>query len=380
MIQIKRHSELITEDEHSQLYQTRCQKAQLQMQAAGVDALLLGASADLRYLSGYAAHASERLTCFVLPAQREPVMVIPAFEAPRLGKSPWFAVRPWTETQDPAVLVAEVLSDVAGRHLAVGDRMWAGFLLRLQRVLPGAKWLSATPLLRELRMIKSPEEIAALRAAGAAVDAIFQEMLRRPWAGRSERGVGEEVSDLMRRAGCEAVDFVIVASGPNGASPHHSNSNRMIQPGDAVVLDFGGPFGEGYYADITRTVAVGHALAELREVYAAVQAAQEAGVQAVRPGVLCQEVDAAARRLIVQAGYGDYFTHRTGHGIGLDGHEEPYMVADNALPLAAGMTFSVEPGIYLPGKLGVRIEDIVVCMEMGVERLNQASRDLLVVA
>jgi Xaa-Pro aminopeptidase len=359
------------------VYQARCHKAQRQMQAAGVDALLVGASADLRYLSGYAAHSSERLTCFVLPAQGEPCLVIPAFEAPRLGEAPWFAVHTWTETENPTALVAQALGGVTGHSLAVGDRTWAGFLLRLQEALPGNQWLSATPLLRELRMVKSAEEVAALREAGAAVDAVFQEMLARPWAGRAEREVGEEMAALMRRGGCEAVDFVIVASGPNGASPHHANRDRLLQPGDAVVLDFGGPFRDGYYADITRTVVVGPPSAQLRQVYAVVQAAQEAGVRAVRPGVPCQEVDAAARQIIVQAGYGDYFTHRTGHGIGLDGHEEPYMVAGNTLPLAPGMTFSVEPGIYLPGQLGVRIEDIVVCTETGAERLNQASRELI---
>jgi Xaa-Pro aminopeptidase len=357
-------------------YQTCCQKAQQQMKAAGVGALLVGASADLRYLSGYAAHSSERLTCFVLPTQGEPFMVIPAFEAPRLGEAPWFTVHTWTETENPTALVAEVLGDVTGHVLVVGDRLWAGFLLRLQKALPGTQWLSATPLLRELRMIKSGEEIAALRVAGATVDAIFQEMVAHRWAGWSEREVGEEIAALMRRGGCEAVDFVIVASGPNGASPHHANSDRLLQPGDAVVLDFGGPFRDGYYADITRTVVVGPPSAELRQVYAVVQAAQEAGVHAVRPGVPCQEVDAAARRVIVQAGYGDYFTHRVGHGIGLDGHEEPYMVAGNTLPLSPGMAFSVEPGVYLPGQFGVRIEDIVVCTETGAARLNQASREL----
>jgi len=307
-------------------------------------------------------------------------MVIPTFESPRLGEAPWFTVHTWTETENPTALVAAALGGVTGRTLVVGDRTWAGFLLHLQEALPGNQWLSATPMLRELRMIKSAEEVAALREAGAAVDAIFQEMLAHPWAGRSEREVGEEIAALMRRGGCEAVDFVIVGSGPNGASPHHANSDRLIQPGDAVVLDFGGPFRDGYYADITRTVVVGPPSAALRQVYAVVQAAQETGVRAMRPGVPCQEVDAAARQVIVQAGYGDYFTHRTGHGIGLDGHEEPYMVAGNTLPLAPGMTFSVEPGIYLPGQFGVRIEDIVVCTGTGAERLNQASRELLEVA
>ncbi len=358
----------------------RCQSAQALMAAQGVDALLVGASADLRYLSGYAAHTSERLTCFVLPVAGPPFMVIPSFESPRLGESPWFAVRAWTETQDPVALIASALGDGTGRTLALGDRTWAGFLLRLQEALPAAHWRSAGPLLRELRMFKTSEEIAALRAAGAAVDALFQEMLEWRWAGRTEQQAADEITANMKAKGCETVDFAIVGSGPNGASPHHASSERVMQRGDAVVLDFGGPFRDGYYADITRTVIVGEAEGEVRQVYAVVQAAQEAAVQAVRPGVACQEIDAAARRIIAQAGYGDYFTHRLGHGIGLDGHEEPYMVAGNTLPLAPGMTFSAEPGIYLPGKFGVRIEDIVVCTEAGVERLNLAPRDLMVVS
>lgn len=228
-------------------------------------------------------------------------------------------------------------------------------------------------------MIKSAAEIAALRTAGAQVDAIFQELLSWRWQGRSEGEVSEMIAAAMRQRGCEAVDFVIVGSGPNGASPHHGGSDRVIEHGDTVILDYGGPFAGGYFADITRTVVVGEASAEVRKVYDAVRAAQEAGVQAVRPGVPCQTVDATARAIITAAGYGPLFNHRLGHGIGLDGHEEPYIVTGNALVLAPGMTFSVEPGVYLPGRFGVRIEDIVACTADGVERLNTCSRELMLV-
>jgi Xaa-Pro aminopeptidase len=317
----------------------------------------------------------------VVPADGAPFMVLPAFEAPRLGPHPWFAVLPWNETGDAvAIAAARLAIDARAHHIfLIGDRTWAAFLLRFQSVFPGSVWQSATPLLRELRMRKSPSEIAELRAAGSQVDAIFREMTSWRWQGRTEGEVAEAIAAAMRQRGCETVDFVIVGSGPNGASPHYSGGERVIEHGDTVILDYGGPFGGGYFADITRTLVVGDASAEARKVYEAVRAAQEAGVAAVRPGVPCQEVDAAARAVIASSGYGPFFNHRTGHGIGLDGHEEPYIVAGNTLPLAPGMTFSVEPGVYLPGKFGVRIEDIVTCTANGVERLNTCSRDLVLV-
>jgi Xaa-Pro aminopeptidase len=363
------------------VYTQRCTQLQTLLRAHGAQALLVGASADLRYLSGYAANTSERMTCFVVPADGSPFMVLPTFETPRLGASPWFTVLPWNETDDAVGIVATQLGrDTEARHtFLVGDRTWAAFVLRFQSAFSNSCWQSATPLLRELRMLKSAAEIAALRTAGAQVDAIFQELLSWRWQGRSEGEVSEMIAAAMRQRGCEAVDFVIVGSGPNGASPHHSGSDRVIEHGDTVILDYGGPFAGGYFADITRTVVVGEASAEVRKVYDAVRAGQEAGVQAVRPGVPCQDVDAAARSVITAAGYGPYFNHRLGHGIGLDGHEEPYIVTGNALALAPGMTFSVEPGVYLAGRFGVRIEDIVACTVNGVERLNTCSRELVVV-
>jgi Xaa-Pro aminopeptidase len=228
-------------------------------------------------------------------------------------------------------------------------------------------------------MIKRPDEMAALRQAGAAVDDVFRTLLGLRWTGQSERQIADIIAAAMRDRGCEEVDFTIVASGPNGASGHHVACDRIIEHGDTVVLDYGGPFGGGYYADITRTVVVGNPSPEVRTVYDTVRAAQDAGVQAVRPGIACQDVDAAARQVITKAGYGEFFNHRTGHGIGLDDHEEPYIVAGNDLPLAPGMAFSVEPGIYLPGRFGVRIEDIVICQQEGAERLNHCTRDLQVV-
>ena len=183
---------------------------------------------------------------------------------------------------------------------------------------------------------------------------------------------------MTREEGCETVDFAIVASGPNGASPHHEPDERVIGPGDSVVIDFGGTV-HGYHSDTTRTFHVGEPTADYREVYEVVRQAQAAGADAVQPGVEAQAVDAVARDIITDAGYGDYFIHRLGHGIGLDGHEDPYLVSGNTQSLEPGMAFSIEPGIYLPGRFGVRIEDIVICTDEGVDRLNRSPRELIVV-
>jgi Xaa-Pro aminopeptidase len=229
--------------------------------------------------------------------------------------------------------------------------------------------------------VKSPAELALLEAAGAAADRVFAQIVTRPFAGRTELDVSEEIADLLKGEGVHGEGFSIVGAGPNSASPHHHAGSRVIQEGDAVVLDFGGPL-QGYYCDITRTVFVGSAPesnSEAERVYNLVQAAQEAAVRAALPGMTCEQLDAVARDLISEAGYGQYFMHRLGHGIGLDGHEPPYLVHGNATTLQAGMSFSIEPGIYLPGRFGVRIEDTVYLTDQGAIRCNHAPRELTVV-
>ncbi len=230
-----------------------------------------------------------------------------------------------------------------------------------------------------LRAIKDSRELELLAAAASAVDACAEEIYSARFAGRSEREVGAVLASLLREHGHSRVDFTVVGSGPNGANPHHELSERMIEVGDMVVLDFGG-VRDGYGSDITRTVHVGEPTADEREVYEVVRLAQQAGFDAVRPGAACEDVDRAARRVITDAGYGERFIHRTGHGIGLTVHEPPYMIEGETRPLAPGMCFSVEPGIYLAGRFGVRIEDIVTVTEAGGRRLNNASRELRTVA
>ena len=347
--------------------------------AAGLDALLLTPGADLRYITGYDAKQLERLTCLAIPADVAPILVVPRLELAAAEASPaaglGLELIPWEETEDPYALIAGRLGPVSAVGLA--DQMWALMVLRLRDALPGARQVLASAALRELRMRKNPAELAALREAGAAIDRVHGRVAGWLKAGRTEREVGTLIAEAILAEGHVQVDFVIVGSGPNAASPHHEVSDRVLQPGDSVVVDIGGMMPSGYRSDCTRTYAIGEPPADFLAYYRVLQDAQEAACAAVRPGLPAEAVDAAAREPITRAGYGADFIHRTGHGIGLESHEDPYIVAGNAEPLAPGMAFSIEPGIY-PGPNGARIEDIVVCTEDGCERLNHAPRDLVV--
>lgn len=360
----------------------RLAAAQRATASAGLDALLIPPSADLRYLTGYHAHALERLTLLVLPAQGEPTLVVPRLERPAAEASPAPAtgvrIVDHADGTDPYPLVVKALGGAGSGTVGLGNRMWAEQVLALREALPGARQRLAGQVLRGLRMRKSPAEVAALREAGAAIDAVHSRMGQWLRPGRTEAEVAAGIAAAIRDAGHSTVDFVIVASGPNGASPHHETSGRVVEAGDPVVVDIGGTMPSGYCSDSTRTyLAGGPAPAGFTAYYAALREAQAAAVAAVRPGVTCAAVDAVARDLLTQAGYGEAFLHRTGHGIGLDGHEAPYLVAGNNLPLEPGMTFSIEPGVYLAGRHGARIEDIVACTGSGVERLNTIPTELV---
>ena len=348
--------------------------------AAGLGALLLTPGPDLRYVTGYDAQQLERLTCLALPAGGDPFLVVPRLELPAAHASPAGAfgleMIPWDETDDPYELVARRLGPVSSVGLA--DRMWAMMVLRFRAALPAARQGLASVALRDLRSRKSPAEVAALREAGAAIDRVHAAVPGWLRPGRTELEVAADVAAAITSEGHARTDFVIIASGPNAASPHHEPSGRVLQPGDAVVVDIGGTMPSGYCSDCTRVYAIGNPPAEFTAYYQVLRDAQEAACAAVRPGVSAEAVDAAARTPITQAGYGPQFVHRTGHGIGLETHEDPYIVAGNAEPLAPGMAFSVEPGIY-PGPHGARIEDIVVCTEQGYERLNHVTRELVIV-
>ncbi|WP_344525789.1 Xaa-Pro peptidase family protein [Streptomyces albiaxialis] len=349
--------------------------------AAGIDALLVSPGADLRYLTGYHALPLERLTCLALPADGDPFLVVPALEEPAARASAagglGVEILGWDETDDPYALVAGRLPGDAKR-VAVDNHMWAEKLLAFRTAMPGTEQVLAGDVLRELRMRKSPAETEALRRAGAAIDRVHRRMGEWLRPGRTEQEVGRDIAEAILEAGHVTVDFVIVGSGPNSASPHHEVSERIIRTGDPVVVDIGGTTPEGYCSDSTRTYAVGEPPAEFRELYTVLERAQAAQTDAVRPGITAERLDAVGRDIISAAGYGESFIHRTGHGIGLSTHEEPYIVAGSNLPLEPGMSFSIEPGIYLAGRFGARIEDIVTVTEDGGERLNQTHRELTV--
>jgi Xaa-Pro aminopeptidase len=348
------------------------------VEEAGLTGLLVTPGADLRYLAGHEPPPLERLTLLILLPGREPVLVVPALEEPAAAAAPGMAGVPtlaWRDGEDPYEVAA---ASLASGTYAITDQTWASHLLGLLRTAD-CRFVPSGQTLPLLRAIKDDEEVARLRTAARAADEAFAEVVTLPFAGRRELDVAADLDRLLRERGHDRVEFTIVGSGPNGASPHHEAGERVILRGDAVVLDFGGRAG-GYHSDLTRTVFVGEPDEEKRRVYDVVRSAQQAAFEAIRPGVAAQDVDRAARALIEREGFGDRFVHRTGHGIGLEVHEPPYIVEGNETPLEAGMTFSDEPGIYLPERFGVRIEDQVVVTADGAERLNDATRDPVIVA
>ncbi|MFC9962996.1 MULTISPECIES: M24 family metallopeptidase [Nocardia] len=362
------------------VYGQRLERAVELMRAAHLDALLITPGPDLRYLVGSDAESFERLTCLVITADgATPSIIVPKLELAALDGSAagelGLRILDWVDGVDPYQLVRSTLH--AGSRIAVADAMPALHLIPLAEQTTGLP-SSATPVLRQSRMIKDEAEIDALRRAGAAIDRVHARMGEFLRAGRTEAEVYADIEAAIVEEGHTEAEFVIVGSGPNGAIPHHLFSDRVIEQGDVVVIDIGGPVTPGYYSDSTRTYVLGEPRKQVAERMALLEAAQAAAVAAVRPGVTAESIDAAARTVLADAGLGDAFVHRTGHGIGLSVHEEPYIVAGNDLVLEPGMAFSIEPGIYFPGQWGARIEDIVVVTEDGVESMNQRPHGLTV--
>lgn len=346
----------------------------------GLAGVIVTPGPDLVWLTGYRPTAiTERLTLLVLSTDNEPTLLVPILERPDAEAADGVgsvSLRDWADGTDPYEVASPLLR--SDGQFGISDSAWAMHLLGLQRALPSSSYRSLTESLPMMRAVKDDNELMRLAAAGEAADSTYGEIVQKRFAGRRETEVAADLAGLLREFGHEQVDFTVVGSGPNGANPHHEAGDRVIEPGDAVVLDFGG-LRFGYGSDTTRTVCVGEPTAEIREVHEVVRLAQQAGVDAVRPGVTCQEIDRAARKVITDAGYGERFIHRTGHGIGLTTHEPPYMVEGEEQPLVPGMCFSVEPGIYLAGRFGVRIEDIVTVTEDGARRLNNTDHGLRVV-
>jgi D-alanyl-D-alanine dipeptidase len=357
----------------------RLARSRAACERSGIAALVVSPSSDLRYLAGYAAPALERLTALVVRPGADPVLIVPELEGPRAASSPAkdlmeFLV--WKDGNDPFEIVREVLP--SSGSVGVPDQMSASHLLGLQRVEPEVRFVGVSRILAPLRLRKDAAEIELLTRAGRSADETFALTCADGLEGRREQEVARMLGNHLVDTGHDEARFAIVGSGPNGASPHHDSGDRRIRRGDTVVMDFGGALG-GYASDITRTVTVGEPGAGVQEIHAIVREAQEQAVRSVRPGIACQEIDRVAREVIAGAGFGHAFIHRTGHGIGLDVHEDPYLVAGNAQALEPGMCFSIEPGIYLDGRFGVRIEDILMVTGDGAARLNNAPRDLATV-
>jgi Xaa-Pro aminopeptidase len=349
-------------------------------QDVGLAGVLISPGPDLVWLAGYQPTAvTERLTLLVLTAGSDPALLVPTLERPDAEAAVGTAnlkILDWTDGSDPYRVAAGLLPPQ--EQFGISDSTWAMHLLGLQYEVPHGRYRALTHAMPMMRAAKDANELARLAMAGAAADRTYDEIVRVRFAGRRESDVAADLAGLLRQFGHEQVDFTVVGSGPNGANPHHEAGERVVQYGDVVVLDFGGLM-YGYGSDTTRTVSVGAPSTEVQRVHDVVRQAQQAAFDAVRPGVACQEIDRVARAVITEAGYGEYFIHRTGHGIGVTTHEPPYMVEGETRPLVPGMCFSIEPGIYLPGRFGVRIEDIVTVTTEDGRRLNNTDHALRVV-
>ncbi len=364
----------------SSVFEERLARVQQAMVTRDVDVVMLSVGHDLPYLTGYHAMPLERLTMLVVPREGTATLVIPRLEEPRVAPHPTvFATAPWNETDDPIALTAKLAK--GARRVAVGDQLWARFLVELLPHMAGVDWIRAVDVVGPLRRVKTAAEIEALQRAGAAADRVAAQLHAGdiPLIGRTEAQVSADISQRLLDEGHDVVNFAIVAAGDNAASPHHHPGGRVIRAGEIVLCDFGGTMAD-YCSDITRCVFLGTPPTDVRDAYAVLKEAQAASVASAVVGATCESVDAAARDIIASAGYGEYFVHRTGHGIGMEAHEDPYIVSGNTELLEAGHAFSIEPGIYIPGRFGMRLEDIVVATASGPLPMNAVSHDLVVLA
>jgi Xaa-Pro aminopeptidase len=347
-----------------------------------LDVLFLGPGPNMYYLSGFLEEPSERLLALIVPQSSDPLFVVPELYEEQVRSFSWIEnVSAWKDDQDPNAVLSATMRQVVMKRsrIAVDSRMWSRFLLMLLTVMPDARYLDAASVMNLLRIRKTPDEIALMAKAAEIADTAFTETVKECKEGMTEHQVAAKIVNQMRRLGADSVGFEpITGSGPNAALPHYRSGDRKLKRGDLVVLDYGCLY-HGYNSDITRTIAVGDCSDERRKVYSVVSSAQEKAYRAAVEGAEAQSVDKAARDVIEAAGYGQFFVHRTGHGIGLEIHEEPYIVAGNSTRLEEGMTFSLEPGIYLPRKYGVRIEDIVVIQSEKAQRLNKCTRELVTI-
>jgi Xaa-Pro dipeptidase len=361
----------------------RIDKLGAALRNSGMAALAIVPGANLRYLAGLDMHMNERLTVAFFPAEGQPAVVLPALEAPRAQAQARLPMRfyTWDDAEGPYAALRRCTGDLGLDGKRIGVEYTTMRVLELRGIEQSAEVQAedATPLLASLRMVKDASELAAMREAARIVEQALRAALEQARVGMPERELAAIWDAEMRAAGGERTFTTIAASGPNSANPHHTSGERTLQPGDLVILD-GGAFYDGYQSDITRTVAVGQPSDEARRIYELVQAANAAGrAAAAQPGATGESIDQAARKVIEDGGYGQYFLHRTGHGLGMEVHEPPYIVGGSRDPLPAGATFTIEPGVYVEGVGGVRIEDDVIVTADGAESLTSFERDLIIV-
>jgi Xaa-Pro aminopeptidase len=372
----------MSEGKNINIYRSRLARSQKLMLEREIDILFLAPGPNMYYLSGFLEEPGERLLSLIVPQSGEPLFIVPQLYEQHVKAFTWVEkLVSWRDSEDPKTVLSATMRQVVTKRptIAVDNRMWSQFLLMLLAALPDARYLDAASVMNLLRIKKTSEEIALMARSAEIADAAFTETVKECREGMTEHQVAAKIVNEMRRMGADSVSFEpVTGSGPNGALPHYRSGDRKLQRGDLVVLDYGCVY-RGYFSDITRTIAVGSCDDERRKVYSIVRSAQEKAYQAAVEGIEAQSVDKVAREIIEAAGYGQFFVHRTGHGIGLEVHEEPYIVAGNSMKLDDGMAFSIEPGIYLPGKFGVRIEDIVVIQAGKAERLNKCTRELVAV-
>lgn len=359
------------------VFSKRVEKVRQLMRQKEIGCLILAPTSNMFYLTGLRAVADERLQVAILPADGALTLVLPEmYREMAANISGQYTLLTWPDHLDPVELVKSVVDRKPGR-VAVDEKMWAGHYFSVAQAFPNSQFVTAQDLMAQVRVYKDETELGLLEQSGELADRVMDEVMKEIREGISETELAMFIEKSIKVLGGEDVSFrPIVASGPNSSLPHHHTGKRVLQQGDLVILDFGAVV-EGYCSDITRTFCLGKATGDVKEIYRVVQAANEAGFRSAREGVACQDVDRAARQAISSQGFGEHFNHRTGHGIGLDNHEAPYLVEGNDTPLRQGMAFSVEPGIYLPGKLGVRIEDVVAITGDGQRRFNNFTRELI---
>jgi Xaa-Pro aminopeptidase len=372
----------MSEGKNINIYRSRLARSQKLMSEREIDILFLAPGPNMYYLSGFLEEPGERLLSLIVPQSGEPLFIVPQLYEQQVKAFTWVEkLVSWRDSEDPKTVLSATMRQVVTKRptIAVDNRMWSQFLLMLLAALPDARYLDAASVMNLLRIKKTSEEIALMARSAEIADAAFTETVKECREGMTEHQVAAKIVNEMRRLGADSVDFEpITGSGPNGALPHYRSGDRKLQRGDLVVLDYGCLY-RGYHSDITRTIAVGSCDDERRKAYSIVRSAQENAYQAALEGVEAQNVDRVARGIIEAAGCGQFFVHRTGHGIGLEIHEEPYIVAGNSMKLEEGMAFSIEPGMYLPGQFGVRIEDIVVIQAGKAQRLNKCTHELITI-